>query len=325
MPSKGSKRPRLCPIRVVCRITGLKQDTVRAWEKRYGAINPERSPTRRRLYSNDEIERLILLRRATEAGWRIGEIARLPREELEALIAESRAQSAPSPTPRKSSSAHPASTNGFLDACFSAVQELDAAKLVAAIERSSVELSRRHLVERVLTPLMHGLGDHWEKGELRPAHEHLATSVIRSFLGGRPGNYNADSLAPHLLITTPTGQIHELGALLAAAFAEEEGWRVTYLGPSLPAEEIAYTATHTQARAVGLGITRIGEDRFLEEELRKLRRLLPDEVTLAIGGQSAAAFAETIEEIGAELIGELEDFHHFLERLGGRSSEELKP
>jgi DNA-binding transcriptional MerR regulator len=76
------------PIQVVVRRTGLTADVLRAWEKRYGVIEPGRSEGGRRLYSDRDIERLRLLRRATGAGRRISQIAGLATEELAALVKE---------------------------------------------------------------------------------------------------------------------------------------------------------------------------------------------------------------------------------------------
>ncbi|MDH3428172.1 MAG: MerR family transcriptional regulator, partial [Gemmatimonadota bacterium] len=75
------------PIQVVSHRTGLSADVLRAWERRYGAVRPDRSASRRRLYSDRDIERLILLRRATKAGRTIGQIATLPDDRLRQLVA----------------------------------------------------------------------------------------------------------------------------------------------------------------------------------------------------------------------------------------------
>src|SRR5262245_25366803 len=75
------------PIRAVARRTGLTSHVIRVWEKRYGAVSPMRTPTNRRLYSDTDVERLRLLHQATLAGHSIGQIAQLPNERLQALVA----------------------------------------------------------------------------------------------------------------------------------------------------------------------------------------------------------------------------------------------
>ncbi|MEM9293668.1 MAG: MerR family transcriptional regulator, partial [Acidobacteriota bacterium] len=78
--------PALHPIRVVARRTGLKTDLIRAWERRYGAIEPQRTAGRHRSYSEEDIHRLLLLRQATESGFPIGQVAQLPTADLEDLV-----------------------------------------------------------------------------------------------------------------------------------------------------------------------------------------------------------------------------------------------
>src|SRR3954453_16918076 len=86
-----------------------------------------------------------------------------------------------------------------------------------------------------------------------------------------------------LVVATPNGQLHELGALLASAAASNLGWLVTYLGASLPAAEIAGAARQNQARAVALSLVYPEDDQKLEGELFRLRESLPAEVTLLVG------------------------------------------
>ena len=80
------------PIQVAARRSGLSQDTLRAWEKRYGVVEPARSGGRQRLYSDQDVERLRLLRSAVEEGRRISEVANLSAKELTALVLEDRAE-----------------------------------------------------------------------------------------------------------------------------------------------------------------------------------------------------------------------------------------
>ena len=80
------------PVRVVIARTGLTADVLRAWERRYGAVRPQRSGGRQRLYSEEDVTRLTLLRRATLAGHSIAEVARLRTEALEALVDEPHAE-----------------------------------------------------------------------------------------------------------------------------------------------------------------------------------------------------------------------------------------
>jgi DNA-binding transcriptional MerR regulator/methylmalonyl-CoA mutase cobalamin-binding subunit len=307
MPTQGSgsSTPRH-PIGVVARRTGLKPDLIRAWERRYGAVEPGRSETRRRFYSDEDIERLLLLRRVVNTGRGISQVAGLSNAELEALIQTeplpARAYAQPLQTP---SGDLDEVAEAFLNRCLAAAQRLDVRELELELDRASVLFSRTHLIERVLVPLMQRVGDLWHQGALRPLHEHMASSAVRSFLGGMQGAYQPEISAPHLVVTTPPRQRHELGALLAAATAAGEGWQVTYLGPDLPPEEIAAAALQKGARAVALSITYPPDDPMLVDDLRRLRRLLGARAALIVGGRACPAYAAVLQEIGAVQV---EDF-----------------
>jgi DNA-binding transcriptional MerR regulator/methylmalonyl-CoA mutase cobalamin-binding subunit len=304
------------PIGVVARRTGLKPDLIRAWERRYGAVAPGRSETRRRFYSDDDIERLLLLRRVVSGGRAIGQVAGLSDEELEALIAtEPAAAEAPS-APAASRDGSDEVARSFLDRCLAAARRLDVRELELELERASVVFSRTHLIERLLVPLMRRIGELWHQGELRPIHEHMTSAVVRSFLGGMYGAQPEGS-APHLVVTTPPRQRHELGALLVAATAAGEGWQVTYLGPDLPVEEIAAAALQKEARAVALSITYPPDDPLLVEELRRLRRLLDRRTALIVGGRACLAYAAVLQEIGAVLLEDLAGLRRGISALRG--------
>lgn len=294
------------PIRVVARRTGLKPDLIRAWERRYGAVAPGRSATRRRYYSDAEIERLALLGHVVRAGHAISQVAQLPDKELEALIARD-ASSQPG------TAAPSGRTDAILGCCLAAVQRLDPRDLENLIQRASVELSAPDLVDDLLVPLMQRIGDQWKQGALRPFHEHMASAVVRSFLGTTLGDANHGS--PLFVAATPARQRHELGALLATTSAAAEGWRVLYLGPDLPPEEIAAAALHQGAQVVALSLVYPPDDALLRDELRRLRRLLDPRTELVAGGRASAAYVDVLHEIGARHLDDLRGLRRYLEEL----------
>jgi DNA-binding transcriptional MerR regulator/methylmalonyl-CoA mutase cobalamin-binding subunit len=328
MPASRSSSTLRHPIGVVARRTGLKPDLIRAWERRYGAVAPGRTDTRRRSYSDEDIERLLLLRRAVSTGRGISHVAGLSNEELQALIeSEPAPPTAPAPPPNTPANTGDLDelTEGYLNRCLSAAQRLDVRDLEIQLDRASVALSRTRLIERLLVPLLQRIGELWHQGTLRPIHEHMASSAVRSFLGGMQGAYSAEAAAPHVVVTTPARQHHELGALLAAATAAGEGWQVTYLGPELPPEEIAAAALQKDARAVALSITYPPDDPLLVDELRRLRRLLDSRTALIVGGRSSQAYGQVLQEIGARHVGDLADFRRELQALrsSGVSGQDL--
>ena len=119
---------------------------------------------------------------------------------------------------------------------------------------SAVDLGAHASLERIIGPLTEKVGEMWREGTLNAAHEHFATVAIREFLWGSIQPYSASSNAPALLVTTPSGQLHELGAIIVGAAAADIGWRTIYLGPSLPPAEISHAAVQNEVRAVALSI-----------------------------------------------------------------------
>jgi DNA-binding transcriptional MerR regulator/methylmalonyl-CoA mutase cobalamin-binding subunit len=293
------------PMGVTMKRTGLPADVIRAWERRHGAIRPSRTKGNQRLYTDADIRRLLLIRRAIEDGWRIGQIAPLADDAILRLIEDS-----PSAEPR----GHPKAggIESHLTRCLAHVENLNGDRLVRQLEEASVEMSRVDLLDRLLAELMTQVGEGCTTGRLRIAHEHLATAIVRSFLDPMRSAYPAAESAPGIVVGTPVFQHHELGALLIAATARSEGWRTTYLGPNLPAEEIAMTARHRGARLVALSITFPEDDPKLVSELRRLRRLLPDQVSIVAGGTSAAAYDSELSKIGATHLADPASFRVFL-------------
>jgi MerR family transcriptional regulator, light-induced transcriptional regulator len=292
------------PIQVVVRETGLSAHVLRVWEKRYGAVVPQRTATQRRVYSDADVHRLRLLRQATLLGHPIGSIATQPNEALDKLV-----KAAADRTPV---SAKPSMDNGapmpdlpVIRDCIEAVKAFDANGLNTLLERATVESGHTALLRQVIAPLTEQLGDLWSKGLLRMSHEHFATALIRSFLLNPARQYAGGNATATLVAATPQGQLHELGAVMATALAMEQGWRAVYLGPSLPAAEIAGIASQNQARAVALSIVYPDDDPNIERELLELRRFLPKNVTVLVGGRAAGHYRAAIDAIGAVLIEDL--------------------
>jgi methylmalonyl-CoA mutase cobalamin-binding subunit len=160
----------------------------------------------------------------------------------------------------------------------------------------------------------------WREGLITSAHEHFATARLRGYLAQSPAIFAPSGREPVLIVATPPAQLHEIGALLVSATAANLGWRVIYLGASLPAAEIAGAAAQHQARAVALSLVFPDDDPSLEPELIRLRELLPTHTTVIAGGRATAAYASVLERIGAVQITDLNTFATLLDQLRRRPS-----
>jgi methanogenic corrinoid protein MtbC1 len=289
------------PIQVVTRRTGLSADVLRAWERRYNAVVPERTESKRRLYSDRDIERLRLLKRATDGGRSIGQLATWSDRDLRALVVEDRSAevAALRPTP----DGHDGSgAEEFRQAALAAIEALDAKRVQQTLEAASLRFSPSVLTETVLVPVMRTVGARWVEGTLGIPHEHMASAIVRNLLSSIVLSRNLPGSGPTIVVGTPARQQHELGSLVVAATAASAGWDVTYLGADLPHEAIASAAAATEARAVALSITHPADDARLPEELRALRTALPARTVLLVGGLASAAYAKSLADSGALLL-----------------------
>ncbi len=302
------------PIQVVTHRTGLSADVLRAWERRSGAVTPERTPSGQRRYSEREIERLMLLRRATAVGRPIGQVAALDDEHLRGIVAKDIdavarrvAEQLPAPA-----SAEP---HTFVTQALGAIGQLNSSKLHAALSAAALALSPADLMERVMVPIMHTVGTRWEEGVLGIAHEHLATAIIRAVLSAIVLSRDRPGTGPGIVVATPARQVHELGALVVAATAASVGWRVAYLGIDIPADSIANTACEAGADVVAVSITHPNDDPDLPGELERLRERLPARVTILAGGLATPAYAATLDEIGALVLRDMTSLRTVLTSL----------
>jgi DNA-binding transcriptional MerR regulator/methylmalonyl-CoA mutase cobalamin-binding subunit len=303
------------PIGVVSNRTGVAPDLLRAWERRYGAVVPHRTETGRRLYSDRDIKRLSLLRRLVAGGRRISDVAGLGLEQLVETAEEDRRAMARDP--ETSDEAAGITSNGYLAAALDAVARLDSTALETVLSDAALSMSPIELRGEVITPLLREIGARWRTGSVRVVHEHLASAIIRAFVDGMRHRSTGGS-QPKVIVATPSGQRHELGALMAAAAAEEVGWEAIYFGADLAAEEIASGARQLAVGAVAVSIVYVADRYRLAEQLRNLRDAVGEAMPILVGGRAAPTVKQVLEEINATLVEDVADLQYQLEELMGR-------
>jgi DNA-binding transcriptional MerR regulator/methylmalonyl-CoA mutase cobalamin-binding subunit len=300
------------PIEVASRRTGLTKDVVRAWERRYEAVRPERTHTGRRLYSDADVERLRILRLATNGGRSIGGVAHLSTEELRNLVAQDESErlaTAPSPAPAEPSQI----ARSYVDRCLRAIAEFDVQALRDELQRAVVSLSPVVLIEDVAADFMRRVGELWHKRELSFGQERLTTSAVRAVLDQVTVTMRSRSPhAPVLVSATPTGQVHEIGALLASAAAAAARWNVTYLGSDLPGAEIARSSLQMGVRVVAISLVYPPGDADMPTQLVDLRSGLADGVPILAGGAAAPSYAPVLERIDAVVVEGLPELRSIL-------------
>ena len=293
-------RPRH-PIGVVADRTRLSQDVLRVWERRYNVVEPGRSPSGQRLYSDADIERLRLLGQATSMGRTISQVAALPTAELARMVREdeeARGVASARTEPRSVAVE-------LVEPALARTVALDGTGLHALLWRAILALGLPTFLDTVAAPLLIRIGDEWHAGRLTPAQEHLASAVVQRVISSAMEALTVPSAAPNLVLATPAGERHEIGAVLAAAAATAEGWRITYLGADLPAADIADAARRTGANAVGLSVIFVPDRGRVVDEIGLLRQALPVSIPLLIGGGASATLAAELERDGVRVLRDL--------------------
>jgi methanogenic corrinoid protein MtbC1 len=310
MPKATMIAPTLHPVRMVVQRTGLTPDLLRAWERRYAVVKPTRTAGGQRLYSDADVARLSLLKEAVDGGRAISQVAPLDDAAIRAIIdADTAAERA---QPLRAVPFATEDGDSVLAAALKAVDDFDGPALEQLLRAAALRFSVDAMLDEVLGPMLFTIGSLWHAGALDPANEHMATATIRRVLGWMMDHAAMASTAPTIVVATPTGQTHEMGAMLVAATIAARGWRVVYLGADLPATEIANAAIRTRARAVALSIVYPLDDGRLAGELQRLRDALPNAVPVLVGGSGVSAYTDAIRTAAMTPVGSLPALREWL-------------
>ena len=268
----------LFQIKVVSKLTGLTADTIRAWERRYEAVQPVRSDSGVRMYTSAHVSRLELLRRVVSRGHAIGRISHLSDDQLRGLLEED--------TGRRDRATEGACLVRDL---LAAVEAFDHYQVDHLLTRTAIIMRPRDIVHDVAEPFIEAIGNRWAEGRFSIAQEHMATHLLRNLFGtllrlsGNPITERA------LILATPSGEQHEIGLLMIALLAASQGVKVCYLGAELPIDEILEVVARVPAVAVVLSVVTPPQDSTWAEHLLALRVALPKSVEIWLGGRGTVS------------------------------------
>ena len=309
--------------------TGLSTHTIRAWERRHHAIDPSRSVGRHRLYSESDIRRLGLLAEVSRLGHGIGKIARLSNVELleilegaSASVREPGASTAPDAPEATREGARgkrnrsiPDIGEPFRRKCLEAVSNLDTCRLESELQEAQITLGDLGILRFVVAPLAEHIGEQWRLGVLTMAQEHFFSNVAKIFIWNLTRQYHTDAQAPRIVVGTPSGQLHDMAALMVSACAANLGWNVAFVGPNLPAHELAGAVRRFNAQCLALSLTYPEDDARLSDELLKLRQMLPEQVHVLVGGRASRNYHKALTLIAARRATSLESLFADLDAM----------
>lgn len=287
-------------IKLVADKTGLSVHTIRAWERRYSALKPSRTETNRRVYSEADVAKLNLLRQAIEKGHNISLIANLNEQDLLQLLG------------KQPFSASIESPYEFLSKAETAISHLDGKALESLLIRASAFLGIDQFISSVAVPLLNYIDQAWTQKKINIRHEHFATAIIRTHLDNLRRRIQVENKSNKIIVTTPSNQLHELGALLVAIVAARQGWSVFYLGPNLPAKEIADSALVVNADAIALSVVYPENDNATHDHLLSLYKIIPKTIKIIVGGRAAESYSKTLKQISALTFDDLDSLKNYL-------------
>jgi DNA-binding transcriptional MerR regulator len=243
------------------RRTGVSPELLRAWERRYGLFEPERSPGRFRLYSDSDLARVQAMQAHLAEGLSAAEAARL-------------ALASPAASPA------PALGGPVLDEPMRelrrALVAFDEPGANAAIDRLLASVSVDAFLRDAVLPILRDVGERWNRGESSIAEEHFTSNVLRGRLLALGRGWGRGS-GPHALLAAPSGELHDLGLIVFGLALREHGWRITFLGGDTPIETIAETASTTRPDLIVLVTlipSRLGSQADAVRELSRDWRVL---------------------------------------------------
>ena len=207
------------------RRVGVSADVLRAWERRYGVLSPQRSRAGQRLYSDADEQRVLSMQKSIRAGYTPQVAARLALRN-----GEPGAEPRSAPALEVLAAALGEALDGYRDA--DAHDALDALRAAYGIEV---------VLTRVVLPLLHRIGERWARGELSVSQEHFTSGLLIGWLRSLTRGWDAGD-GPCVLAACPAGEAHDLGLLCFTVLLRERGHRIAYLGASVPSDALFMTA-----------------------------------------------------------------------------------
>src|SRR6478672_9956160 len=267
-------------IKRAAEVTGISVATLRAWERRYGVVSPQRSDGGYRLYGPDDVRALAIMNSLVNEGWSAREAA------AETLNRLSSRDSGQNRRPGTVAALRP--SNGGIqsedaEALIRAAERLDTASAAAVLDARFALGTFEHVIDDWLMPTLQRVGEEWAHGRLTVAGEHLVAYAVQRRLAAA---YEAASVrvdGPTLLIGLPPGSRHELGLLAFAVAARRAGFATVYVGADLPADDWVRAIEARRAAGIVMAVPRDIDITAAQDIVDTIGRTHP-EVVIGLGG-----------------------------------------
>jgi DNA-binding transcriptional MerR regulator len=279
----------LLPIRTVSILTGVNPVTMRAWERRYSLITPQRTPKGHRLYTQKDVDRINRIVELLNQGISVGQVKPL----LDQM---------PGDTPASSTADDSDTWKDHQEKMLGAIESFDEQSLDSTYN-DALSLYPLDIVnQRLTTPLLRLLGERWKKRETGIAEEHFFSVYLRNKLGTRIHHMNQRGSGPLLLLACLPGELHETGLLFFALAAVNSGYRVLILGANTPLQQIPGVLDKNSCAGVVLSGSSKPARGVLGTDIPDLIRQIKTPVF--VGGSTAISHKDKLEQGGAICLGE---------------------
>jgi DNA-binding transcriptional MerR regulator len=258
----------LLRIGELSRRSGVSVELLRAWERRYGLLEPGRSPGGLRLYTTRDLERVRLMREHLASGLAAAEAAALAAQ---AVLADQPSQQAPGPSALRAALAD-------------ALDRFDEPRAQTIFDRVLALSTLDTLLGEIVLPYLHELGERWARGEISVAQEHFASAVVRGRLLGLARDWGL-GVGPVAVLACPSGERHDIGLIACGLALRARGWRIVYLGSDTPVQTVEHVTGVVNSSIVVVSALRDDPLRAVLPDLEVLAR----SHRLAVGGGGARA------------------------------------
>ncbi len=285
-------------IKAATLMTGVSSETLRAWERRYGAVAPRRDENGRRVYAPADITRLKLLHHACQLGHAIGRLALMSNEQLTALVRH------------QSEMVNNAEITPLTAQLIDALRQYRVDRCEEILGRTIAGLSVTSMVKDVVSPALKEVGEGWFRGEISVGQEHIFSALIHGLIHSLLNIYKNRNRGPKMIFTTPSGERHEFGLLFSALLASHHGADCYYLGADLPLAELKEAARQLHPRVVVLSVVRrpIAPEQI--EQVHHLATFLEGLSQLWLGG---GATGDISYHRNCVWLSDLDDFNERLQ------------
>lgn len=275
-------------IQLASKISGVGIHTIRAWEKRYGAVVPDRNSSGRREYSESDVERLVLLSELCVLGHSIGQIANYPTEDLKALLAKIGKLTNSSTIPSAEHlDRNLVNAQASLQSLIMALGHYKLDIISHEIQKLKLILTPRELALDILAPLLDEVGKAVAQKTLSLSQEQALASLLKFHIGHalfRPKE-SKSKRADIVLLFTPESELYEFGIFMAGLLCAHYGLKFYYLGPNLPFTSLMDAAQSVEATKLIMGLSPkfSDSDVVIEKYIEKLTKALDKQELILFG------------------------------------------